>query len=320
MSIRLQKKAPQPPGYFIRSNPNDPERGPLSIENLRDLAEFQNLQPDSLIRPENVETARPLRDLPEIFKIVFPERKQFSLKPRTIADDPDADLPPVDAASLYRCEIDPADIKPTERRKPTPPPPRATNEIQQLLSEENALLKKAKGPSERVKPPFFRSHLVFSVVRWSLVALLIFTLISTWSEFADAPMWGVLISLPLLVFIGALSAGPFLDWLLDSLSERFTQMPPPEIDYTEAEEFFRAEKWKQATIAYAKILKDDPRQLRAYREGIAAAIAAGDNKKAAQFQKDASQYLSPHDRNLLEGALHRHGLLPLPEPNSRKDE
>lgn len=320
MSIRLQKKAPRPAGFFIRTNPNDPERGPLSIENLRDLAEFQHLQPDSLIRPENEDSARPLREFLEIFQIVFPEQKRFSFKRPAIAAEPADDLPPIDVTSLLRCETgDPISIERTERKKPAPPPSASPNEIQQILAEDNALLK-AKIPPQEVEQPRFLASRVFSLLRWFLVAFLFYTLILVWRDFADSPSWGVLLSMPILVFIGALTAIPFLDWLLDSFSARLTRIPPPDIDYTEAEELFRAERWKEATNAYAKIVKEDPRQIRAYREGIAAAVAAGDEKKAALFRDAAAKSLSLHDHNLLEGALRRHGLLPLPETDPPNDE
>src|SRR5690625_1189136 len=102
MSIRIHKKVPQSPGFFLLSPADGSERGPLSIENLRDLAEFQHLHPGSLIRAEADANARPLSDFPDIFEIVFPKQKQFSLKPRE-KTDPDADLPPIDVRSLYQC-------------------------------------------------------------------------------------------------------------------------------------------------------------------------------------------------------------------------
>lgn len=336
--MRIHPSAPRPTGYFIRSSPDGPERGPLTLENLRDLAEFQHVTPNSEIRSEQDETWRELHEIPDLLTALFPEKTRFAFKSYQRSDNSDAERAPVDVRNLYRCEkaeVSPGQVEaPPPAQMGTPDHPASTEsppaeglpaesgpadsggfDPRQMLAESVAIAKaraSAHQPDPGHAPKRFRTRRTLFLVRWLAAALFMAMVWWLWTSLAASPFWAILLSLPLLAFAIALIVSDILDWALDGFQMLSTREPSPPVDYTKAEQLFRAEKWKAAAAAYGEILNIDPHQIRAYREGIAAAIAAGEKKKLKTFQDLAVKHLGSHDRNLLDGALRRHGLPPLP--------
>src|SRR5690606_35103682 len=102
--MRLEPADFRPTGYFIRSSLDGPERGPLNLDHLRDLAEFQHVPLTSLVRLRDDEEPRPLSEMPELLAAIFPEKNKLHFKSYRRTTDPDAGNTPVDVHDVNRCE------------------------------------------------------------------------------------------------------------------------------------------------------------------------------------------------------------------------
>lgn len=73
-----------PTELYIR-NPSDAEaRGPFSLQQVTDLAEAGQVNPETLVHDAASGDWRPISALPELAKAVFPEKKKLSLKPKEV--------------------------------------------------------------------------------------------------------------------------------------------------------------------------------------------------------------------------------------------
>ena len=85
-----------PTELYIR-NPADAEaRGPFTLQQVADLAEAGQVNLETLVHDPATGTWQPLAAWPEVSKVVFPEKKKLTLKPKevkTLNRSEDADSP-----------------------------------------------------------------------------------------------------------------------------------------------------------------------------------------------------------------------------------
>jgi hypothetical protein len=341
--MRLKDTAPPPAGYFIRPSPDGPERGPLSLENLRDLAEFQHVTPEFWIRRDGETEPRPLRDLPDLMAHIFPEKKAFHFKSYQQTEDVDAGYNPVDVKNLFRCETSAPPIPrpgaPSGQRPINPPPSGGTAETdpegpglglarreqpppavgfdpKAVLQASQAMTRARTQTEGNPQPPKprFSPRRTFFWIRWSLAALLAGSAVWIWSDLERFQDIFLLMLLGMVPMVGAilLTVSDIIDWFLNRVGS--TEIEPP--DFTRAEAAFAAGEWRAAASEYLRSLQRHPLELHGYIPGIAAAVAAEEPKKAAALHLLANKNLGRHDRNLLTAALRRQGLPPLPDTPS----
>lgn len=345
--MHLKESDSHPSGYRIRPSADAPERGPFSLESLHDLAEFQHVTPDFLVRPEGEEEWRPLRDLPELMAAIFPARKAYQFKSYTQQNDPDAGYTPVDVRNIYRCDGPPSRSSPPPPPvsrpappdpaaiSPGPPPPRMDRpegaapgdspaeseaiafDVAKMLEESEAISRARQAERGEERQRWWQA-ISFPggsfMIRW-LVAFFLFVVACwIWSDPGTGTV--VVVSMLLGLFPMALAiiltAGDIIDWFISRFERLAVRDAVEFVDYREAEAKLAAGDWAGATSAYLTGIEKAPHQLRGYLGAIAAATAAGDQKKLATFQAFALKHLSVPDRNLLSGALNRRGLPPLP--------
>lgn len=325
--MRFNKHEPEASGYFVRRGPDEPERGRLTSAQLCDLAEFGNITPDWLVRAAPEETSRPIREVPELMAELFPEKKTFQFKTYERADNPDAGRPPVDVRGLYRCEADAPEEgdgdsllgaeasalslrrpMPPERRTP-PPLPGAPGafDVKAILQASEAIAQQRGGNKVDPGRASFSSGRVSLVVRWvfaTVFALIgIYVLGASGSWRMAIPLFGLALMLVVLDFIG---------WMFDGLEQWIANAAGKPPDFTQAEDRLRAGEWAAAASAFLIETKRNPKQIRGYFAGISAAFAARDGRLAAAFHSLAHKHLGTHDLNLLNGALRRSDIPPVP--------
>jgi hypothetical protein len=330
--MHLENTAPPPSGYFLRSSPDGPERGPLSLDNLRDLAEFQHVTPESWIREPDEAEPQCLADLPELMAAIFPQKKSFQFKHYNQTRDTEAGYAPVDVKSLFRCDNTPPPA-PVRKRGAPPPPSVATVGLakrgrpapsigfdpKSVLEASQAMIhNQTGGPSAKQRRPRagFSAGRTFFAVRWTLAALLLGCAIWVWSGVTVVQDIFLLMVLGMIPMVGAilLTVSDIINWAMNQVGSR--EIEPP--DFNTAETAFAAEDWPTAAAAYLRLLQHHPHELRAYVPGIAAGVAAGELKKVMAFHNLANKHLGAHDRNLLVDALARRGLPQLPTSRKRR--
>ena len=73
-----------PTELYIR-NPSDAEaRGPFSLQQVADLAEAGQVNHETLVHDASAGDWKPIAALPQLAKVVFPEKKKLSLKPKEV--------------------------------------------------------------------------------------------------------------------------------------------------------------------------------------------------------------------------------------------
>lgn len=331
--MRLKDADSPPAGYFTRPSSEEPERGPFTIENLRDLAEFQHVRPESLIRTADSEIARPIREIPELFAAIFPKKAALHFKTSRTTYETDAGHAAVDVADLFRCKAAPPPPLPaTTGERPsarisltqkTPALPEETAfDTREILAASVAISRERRGGSKERRPPRpgFSAGRMFLVVRWGLALLLVGLSMWIWSDVGKTISVMLTFLIGMVPMVGAilLVAGDVISWTMDAFTDwRENQCSQPP-DYSAAEERYRAEEWAAAATEFLKLLETHPRELRAYMAGIGAAAAANDSAKITAFHALALEKLGEHDRNLLANALYRRGLPPLPQVTRQK--
>ena len=300
--MNLRESDPEFSEYFVRADSAGVERGPFTLDQLQDLAEFGNMTPDWLIRVEPREMWQPLRDSPELLDLVFPPKKAFGFKKFQGEADLDEGHQAVDVKDIYRLRREDSEEVEWvgEIRQEWKPPTALPPPVARVAKAE-----RPRQPVEKLSVPFDMSR-VFRVVRWVLagisgvLALVFLTGSGSWR--LAAPFVGFAILLLALDVIAWVCAVPEW-WIAKSI-----QLPP---DFGPAEAWMQAEEWSAAAAAFLVETRKHPKEIRGYMGGISAAFAARDEKKLNAFRNLARKNLGSTDWNLLEGALQRKGLPPL---------
>ncbi|MEX2382582.1 MAG: hypothetical protein WD490_09380 [Opitutales bacterium] len=103
MNLRIREEPDRPKGYFIRRAGSDQDRGPFSIESMKDLAEFDHLSPKDEVRLEDGNYQR-LIDVPELKAVIFPATEAYHFKTYKRTEDKESAYAPIDAQSIVRCD------------------------------------------------------------------------------------------------------------------------------------------------------------------------------------------------------------------------
>lgn len=330
--MRLKDSEPDASGYFVRSGPDGPERGPLTIDKLQDLAEFGNITLDWLVRKSGEEIFLPFSDLPELMTEVFPQKKSFQLKQYQKAKDQEAELAPIDVRDLFQCaagsavekaltesdaRVGGAETPGISLLRPNPGDRKIAAEnvatapdgidVKAILQASEAMAKARTGEGERRGRASFSTNRTFLVVRWILAICFalfgIYVLGASGSWRLAIPMFGMAILLVALDFVAWMCDG-VEGWVVNAAGK------PP--DFSDAERWLRAGDWSAAAAAFLAVCRKHPKQIRGYFAGISAAFAARDEEMAAAFHSLARKNLAAHDLNLLNGALRRGNVPPVP--------
>lgn len=325
--MRLKATDPKPPAYFVRSGLDKPERGPLNLENLKDLAEFGNITPDWLVRNSAEEGFRSFRDLPELMLTVFPKKKSFHFKRYQQAADADAGRAAADVKDLYRCTADPSAkneamdqggeasdkaLEPAIPEDPKPSPADAAPapdgvDVKAILQASEAMTKKRSGKNMRPERTPLSLNRALFVVRWILA---IFFVLVGLIMLGATGNW--MMALPALALAVLLVTLDFVGWMCDGLVQWIANAAGEPPDFSHAENRLRIGDWPAAASAFLEETKRHPKEIRGYFGGITAAFAAGDKKATAAFHSLARKHLSTQDLNLINGALRRRNIPPVP--------
>ncbi len=328
--MRLKDSAPEPAGYRIRSAPDSPERGPYTLDQLKDLAEFGNIAPEWLVQKPGETEYQPLTAFPDLLNAVFPPKKSFQFKQYQAAENPDAGYEAIDVKDIYRCktELPPKEdretaapktpnllLRPTKLSAPTPPPAPAAFQtdpvdVKALLERNISATRKRPSPAEppRVSSQPTSASRIFFVTRWVIAAILLILgihfLVASGSWRIAVPLFGLAFFLVALDLIGWIANAPEY-WINRSIGNP--------ANFTRAETHLEAGNWSAAASAYLAETKRHPKEIAGYVPGISAAIAAREPKTVSAFHSLARKNLGAHDLNLLNGALQRRNLAPVAE-------
>lgn len=306
--VTMNRKDSEPDSseYFIRADLSGVERGPFTLDKLQDLAEFGNMTPDWLIRPEQAETWQPLRDCPELLEWVFPQKKTFQFKQFQKENDLDERHRAVDVKEIYRLHREDSEEIAEEDKKEWKGPAARQSPVAERTKRF------PKQNRSRVRGPFSLGR-VFRMVRWvlaiicGLLALVFLTMSGNWR--LAAPFAGIAAMLVVLdVIVWIIN---FPEWWI----ARSVGVPP---DFGSAEAWMQTEEWSPAAAAFLVETRKHPKVIRGYVGGISAAFAARDERKLNAFRELARKNLGSTDWNLLEGALQRKGLPPLLKRQGRQ--
>jgi hypothetical protein len=324
-AMHLKDSAPEVSGYFVRPAPDAPERGPFTVDELRDLAEFKNIGADFLVRAANEEAVRPFGEWPELMAAVFPAKTAFRFKTFQKTEDPDAGYAPINARNINVCapaDLAGAPLTSTGARPPplpgqgtpvSPPPLPPVDEaagfdVKELLEASQVIARERSGGEAggRSRAPFSAGR-VFQTVRWICALFLVGAGIAILA--LGGAFWMAILPFGAAFLLVALD---LVGWAMDGVENWTANAGGAPPDYTRADECFMAGDWGTAAAEFFVILKRRPKELRAYVAGIAAAVAAGDGKQLNVFHALAQTHLKSQDLNLLNGALMRRGIPPVP--------
>ncbi|MEX2380940.1 MAG: hypothetical protein WD490_01020 [Opitutales bacterium] len=326
--MRLKNSDPEASehsGFYVRPGPDEPERGPLILEKLQDLAEFGHITPDWLVRASGEESFFPFRDLPELMTAVFPEKKSFHLKRHQKAKDTEAGYAKIDVKDLYRCDADgeardgaDGGEEPEDSPQPAMPAEQENGpqtvgsapigiDVKALLQASVLMAKERSGKDVRREKVPFSTGRVFQTVRWSFAVF--FGLLGIYILGSSGSMR---LAIPMFAFSVLLVALDFVGWMCDGLEGWIVNAAGKPPDFSDAEGRLKVGDWAAAAAAFLAVTRKHPKEIHGYFAGLSAAFAARDKKTTAAFHSLAQKNLGTHDLNLLNGALRRRKVPPVP--------